>query len=62
MILYPQKKGIYRSKVQKLKAGMPLWIIFFKDPLRDFVLSIPANIGPIELDIPDSPKEMVLTM
>lgn len=62
MILCPQKKEIYGSKIYKFKEGMALWIIITKDPLRDFFLSIPTTIGPAVSDVLDSPKEIVLTM
>ena len=62
MILCLQKKGIYGSKIYKFKEGTALWIITTKNPLRDYVLSIPITIGPAVLDVPDSPKEIVLTM
>lgn len=62
MILCPEKEGIYRPKIHKFKAGMALWIIITKDPLTNFVPSIPTTVGPAVLDVLHSPKEIVLTM
>lgn len=59
MILCPQQKV---SRIQKCKAGVSRLIIISKDRLGDFVLSIPATLGPVVLDDPDPPKCILLTM